>query len=1154
MDGKEAKWADIDDDEDDWAPETIEWNDGTKITLSHTDSAAVLAEEQAAAQALKERQEEQNRAKMPPPKSTSTVGPNATVLRLGAGGTPRTGGLVLKNPSDKPTLVAKPSAPAPVRSPWAQLPPVDKVPPIPINPTAQSPASRFQQPDSHGPEGTSTPTSAAMEIAADSFTRTRRDSPNGGPGQLYNSQSGQYETVSAPRRSSMRKDQNFRPPSLLQRPQHNDQHGPAEPSAAFQTHRGHQQEATLWNRRTSSTVSGDSSTPGRRASMSKGSDIPRIPHELLQQRRESQPLQSPLTPGPGQGRFSQENAATSQPSPQTNALSVEANTSTSPQQSKPLPYGASTASRTLNDVAAQKQLMREKRELAVKRKKEEEEKGEAEKRERIRIKMEALGLPPLTEKKELEKVIPLTKVVDHREPEKPMIEPTGTESKESNEEKIQPSTMSPAVPAPAPRSPPKPPVLDTSGAPKQYGLIKMHGPALSNGVQPSGERQVPDASKPLGPAHQRAPSSSEVSGEEIQAASQLKINGDISSKRLDSQVPSSPETRNQDLFKVPRQQQPWKNIQNDPDPYTGWNSAGMTTHSTPGGNLWGPPTNFKSLGNGTFDRSVQRPQSRQPPYQEHYMQPPPQPIGPPKHLQRPRESPEPSRTPDPISAAPIAEDFQTIPTFPSSEAPRAPPISRGSMKSQSNSSENLLAVRPQPSPAAQTQPEVEVQRPLRSQEPPRSALAAWSNFHITSAREEAEKNRQDAQEYAARLAEEAKSGVRHEPQVPVMNETWRQVKIDDEAGRRQVVSVAKNLHGQMPSQQVNKEASNSPFATASGTIVGAGRGSRFFPGAGQGIQAQALRAVSYPSGFIRQGSPPPPDSPDHPAYYRDQLRPLVNLPYLKPKPTVRLPPSFATPVHSPVMADVQIVPLRAVSQPLVNNPSWQDRFRGLLGGKRPSPEKKSTYAMEFSATTKVPLDVPTVQTSTAVSLPQKEDERIEVQDNGEIFSRLIEEEEALFENREFGSLITVLIPTEVPSAVGRKSGKIQNKEPVQAIDAESIKYLQEKGVGLSTGSVIYVKISGMEMRKPKTMRRSKGYGPNQGPQRNNTRQAPVNLKGGRGYKQRDSSGSYGAPPKSAHQNNNQRTPMPNGVNPQTRTPFGKHNPNWGLNQRVANPV
>ncbi|RQM05717.1 hypothetical protein DH86_00003580, partial [Scytalidium sp. 3C] len=41
--GKQANWADIDDDDDDWAPETIEWTDGTKITLPHTEEPPASA-------------------------------------------------------------------------------------------------------------------------------------------------------------------------------------------------------------------------------------------------------------------------------------------------------------------------------------------------------------------------------------------------------------------------------------------------------------------------------------------------------------------------------------------------------------------------------------------------------------------------------------------------------------------------------------------------------------------------------------------------------------------------------------------------------------------------------------------------------------------------------------------------------------------------------------------------------------------------------------------------------------------------------------------------------------------------------------------------------------------------------------------------------
>ena len=1159
-DGKEAKWADIDDDEDDWAPETIEWNDGTKITLSHNDPAAVRAEEQAAALALKEQEEEENKAKMAPPKPTTTVGPNATVLRLGSSGPPRTVGLVLKNPSDKPTLVAKPPAPALVRSPWAQLPPVDKVPPVPINPPAQSSVPKAQPADSHGSDGTSTPTSTAMEIAADSFTRTRRDVQNGSHGQLYNSQSGQYETVNAPRRSSMRKEQNFRPPSLLQRPTNNEQQGPAEPSAAFQTHRsGGQQDGSSWNRRTSSNMSGDSGPQGRRASMSKGTDVPRIPLEFLEQRRESQPLQSPSTPGPGQGRFSQQGTAPApvqalQPSPQpiaqmTSQQPIDANTSTSIVQAKPMPYGSSAVSRTQNDVAAQKLLMREKRELAVKRKKDEEEKEEAERKERIRVKMEKLGLPPLVEKRESEKTVPEEKKAESKEMEATKVETTDVGLKGAKPENPQTLTQATEVSASTPLSPPKPPVLDASGAPKQYGLMKMHGPALSNGIQPISERHITDTQKSAGPNQLLMPPGHEASVKKYQSPSPPKANGDISNKQVDPHITPSPKAQNQDLFKTPRSQ-PWKSIQNDADSFTSWNGAGMTTHSSPVGNLWGPPTNFKSLGNGTFDRSVQRPQSRQPQYQDHYMQPPPQPIGPPKHLQRPRESPEPARVQDIISPAPIAEDFQTIPTFPSSDAPATSFINRGNMTSQNGSSETP-ALSSQTIPEKPAKPEGDGERPIRS-----AALAAWGNFHLSAAREEAEKSRQAAQEHAARLAEEARTGIRHEPQLPVMNETWRQVKADDQIGRRQIIGVSKN-HGAIPDQQVSGDVRTAPFTNQTNATVaaGVGRGSRFFPGPGQGVQAQPQRVVSQPVGFNRPASPPPPESANHPAYIRTQQRPLVNLPFPKlPKPTVRLPPS-ATPAYSPVVAEVPIVPLRAVSQPLVNNPSWQDRFNGLLGVKKPSPDKKFASVAEFSATTKVPLEVPTVQASAAVSLPAKEEETIELLGSAEVTSKATEDEEALFENRAFGSLPTVLIPSSAPEAVPRKNGKVQSRglPRTKEVDPESVKNLEDKETEFSSGIVIFIKLIGMDGRKSKTLPRLKGYAPNQNAPRNN-RHPPTNSKPGKGYKPRESSGSYNAPQKPTQPNTTQRNFMPNGVNAQSRSQFGKPNPNWGPSQRVANPV
>lgn len=1164
-DGKEAKWADIDDDEDDWAPETIEWNDGTKITLSHTDSAAVLAEEQAAALMLKEQQEEQNRAKMPPPKPATTVGPNATVLRLGSGGPPRTGGLLLKNPSDKPTLVAKPPAPTPVRSPWAQLPPIDKISPVPINPPAQPSAPRSQPPDPSGPESTGTPTSTTMEIAADSFTRTRRDTQSGSHGQLYNSQSGQYETVNPPRRGSMRKDQNFRPPSLLQRPSPNEHHGPAEPSSAFQTHRSFsQQEATMWNRRASSTMSGDSGPHGRRASMTKGSDIATIPQELLQQRRESQPLQSPSSPSPGQAKFLQETGPI-QPSqqqsatPPTAAISlphvVEGNTTKAVLPSKPVTYGSLAASRTEDDVAAQRELMREKRALAIKRKKEEEQREALEKQERVRLnmlKLERLGISPLEEKKEAEKVTldkkePGATASAKKEADSKAVDIKNAESADNESKVAQPEKqkgLNQTMEVAAPRSPPKPPVLDASGTPKQYGLMKMHGPALANGVLPSIERHAADPPKVVVTNQQGAPSSLEASNKGGQpTTSSPKTNGDTIEK-VESRAPPSPEARNQDLFKAPRQQH-WKGIQNDADPYTTWNGTGMTTHSSQVGSLWALPTNFKALGNGTFDRSVQRPQPRQP-FQEHY--PTPQPIGPPKHLQRPRESPEPSRAPDLMNQISAAEDSQTVPSYPSSDAVASSLISRGNAASQMINSEKADLASP-PIPITQPKLEIVAERPSRSQDQ-RSSLAAWGNFHATAAREDAEKNRQAAQEKAARLAEEARTGIR-EPQGPILNETWRQVVVNDTDGKRQVVNSSRSVHDPMAEPQLNGDIRNSPFAIPQNIAMGggAGRGSRFFPG---GLPPQPHNLASLALGIHRVASPPPPDSSHHPAYFRDQQRPLVNLP--SPKPTVRLPPPSAIPVQPAVIVNIPIVPLRPVPQPKANNAEWQDRFNGLFGVKKPSPEKKFAHVAEFSVTTKVPLEAPTIQISAAVSLPVRDEDILEQIDDGEVISKATEDEEALFENREFGSLPTVLLPKNQPQAIQPKASKIQNRglARTKEIDPESVKNFEEKESEPSNTTVIFIKLAGMGTRKSKALPRAKNYGSNQGPPRNN-RHPTTNPKLGKSYKPRESSGSYSSPQKPVQQNNTPRNALPNGVTSQPRSQFGKQNLNWA-NQRVANAV
>ena len=81
--------------------------------------------------------------------------------------------------------------------------------------------------------------------------------------------------------------------------------------------------------------------------------------------------------------------------------------------------------------------------------------------------------------------------------------------------------------------------------------------------------------------------------------------------------------------------------------------------------------------------------------------------------------------------------------------------------------------------------------PTREQDQKRFKLAMWENFQATSERDNAEECRRIAAKDAERLAEESRTGIRYELELPTMNETWRQVKVDDQANQRKVVNVKK---------------------------------------------------------------------------------------------------------------------------------------------------------------------------------------------------------------------------------------------------------------------------------------------------------------------------------------------------------------------------
>ncbi|TVY78506.1 hypothetical protein LSUE1_G006165 [Lachnellula suecica] len=404
--GKEKNWADIDDDDDDWAPETIEWTDGTKITLPQADEVPVPVPEPipAPVAVLKDvKPAEVPKSKSPAPVLQS-VSPTVKPSGFGSG----RAGLILKGASEKPTLVAKPPGPpTPVKSPWASIPVVEKVSPaaIEIPQTQQPPQNRFSQREPHGFQAMPPP--PAKEIAADDFSRSWRDGNNNTSRELYNSQSGRYEPVNDNRRGSVRSDAHSRQPAVLQRPSQDG--GPAEPSAAFQTHRATGQDGSYGRRRTSSNVSGGSGHFARR--MSRGHEMP-PPHDMLNMRRGSlaavsdEPSSprnfSPSDQQQGQGQRGFQNQPWQRASP---AISHPSPQSVHGQVVPPGPVSADGQSAPNSAIPSddqvfkeQKQRMLKARELAIKRRQEEEAKEEAARKERIRIKLEAMGPAPDSKK------------------------------------------------------------------------------------------------------------------------------------------------------------------------------------------------------------------------------------------------------------------------------------------------------------------------------------------------------------------------------------------------------------------------------------------------------------------------------------------------------------------------------------------------------------------------------------------------------------------------------------------------------------------------------------------------------------------------------------------------------------------------------------
>ncbi|EAW11226.1 uncharacterized protein ACLA_089180 [Aspergillus clavatus NRRL 1] len=1064
--GTEAKWADIDDDEDDWAPETIEWTDGTKTSLAHTETAhptgqdpKALTETKISPPAL-----EPVPIKEAPkvvPKSTTIIGPNPTVLRLGANAErqAKSATVLSKGPNDKPSSASTSPAPPPAKSPWAQLPPVEKVspvmPPVQVYTPGHPPVK-----DSHvseAPSGIIPP----KEIAADDFNRTWRETQSGATRELFNSRSGRYEPVPEVRKAPWRHEQSFRPSTLLQRPTQGEQAGPAEPSPAFQTHRSSGHDSGHWTRRrTSSNVSGGSGSFGRRMSIGR----PDAPQRMFETRRGSQvngnidpsllhkeqlPSKEAPVRGLSPGRHGPASAARPSHGPAGPQQDISVNDSHMSNQqpsASPVPEAVDTAVLAPQEdpVAMQERIMKEKRLEARQRRLEQEEKEEAAKRERIRQKLEALGPAP----------------------EKP--KPKRKESLDTSKAEVNASLAA----AQASHSPPKPPVPEPTGEPKQYGMMKVHHPdAVKKLVAANEKERIVEKPAPIANAR-RAPSPAREPKHDAAMVSGPPQLADSQQSRVSDKLSES---------RTEESSSQWKSNLDVSSSYSPWSAntkLGAAASSI--ANPWKPLSNDKTLGNGIFDQALGGFPPRDISLRGHLgLDQPPMPHG-------PQPFTAPTRP---------TQETTTIPSLPSPEVRHVPfdpmhPI-----------------VRPGPIGPPSTQ------QPHWQQEPHVTSTAAWNNFHTVAAKREAEENE--------KLLSDMNT-VREGQSLQVsFNETWRQVRAGDQNGQRQVIGVQRStentgaISSHLPG--FDHPVSTLPFAdTHARPLVNVpARSSRFFPQATEQFKRPAYEEEDQ----IRSPSPPPPEElSNHPVYTGDSNRPLVHLP--APKPIVKLPPKFVAPPPPPpppTFASMVAAPPRAPPQPISTATSWQEKINCLFG-KKTVPEKKNALAV--TSASKEPLDVQLHIAAVSVSLPHHI-ENVILTGDGVASAQQVEETEEIFEDREAGSLPVVRVPNNAPPAAWHAAPppsqsrlRVKNLKPMQVHSIEPYLFgisdkdspgslrvsIRFPGTIAAKTMTLPKKIGGQSSRQrgPSTFKPRKGTKPREGSGNSNPKKTTSSQQNGSG--------------------------------------------------------
>jgi hypothetical protein len=891
--GKESKWADIDDDEEDWAPEAVVWMDGTKSTLTPADAAPQQKEQKSDEETPSEKPTEAVKPTLI--KRPTESGPQRTILKPGimAQQAKQQNGSAGTPTSEKPSLKAKSPAPAPAKSPWAQLPPVEAI--SPIHPPVQQQQMHLQ---SHrlptqdaraydDPAALAQP--PAREIAADTFDRSWREG-EGAPRELFNSTSGRYEPAPEGRRSSVRPDPYGRKPSVLQRPMHG---APAEPSAAFQSRSSSQMDGS-WGRRRGSSVS-QGSASARRMSVTRP-DMPPPSEE----RRRSTVVGHDMRQDGLRPQFAQQSAWDQQMPPR-------------PEQD------AEPAVAAEDPVKVQERVMREKREEAKRRRKEEEERVEKERQERLKAKLAALEGAGKS-RKEREAEAAAQKEAHAR----PSLTETSAPAQKSGTQLERPAA--PAKPAEA---------------------SATVGPALEEQSLPTAPSQQPTDNLPL-PLPKPIPtglsehSERPISSDEQRQPARAHLSPGAATRPPFGQQPYKATS----AYSSPgdRKQQPYRSTLTSNDAFQGWGS------SAPNGNVWSTP----GLGNGIFDKNSSF--APIPMSQQTSLPPPPgmsriSPNGfgqdtsspslqnqqvteqqrafPPPGIDARAESGWGAPRTNGVSPAPGFErpNHPPGPIAPPSRAQQQPqPVQRPSAISAWNNAASRL-------PQEYAAEAAAAERKKQEETVPRELPTIKDTFRQTSAGQKLGAPRKYGQaEYtihdgqgsrAVSTLSPAPPSTQTQPNGPVPtasphNDAWRQpantVKIPDGSENP--------AHGGLPDRLP-------PIGTPSQ----------------QQVRPATYRGqVHYPTGPLptmpplNTDTPPPPETTSHPVY-GETYRPNVKLP--TPSPRVRLPPGPTSPVQTPQMTGIYARPMmpqrpiqvwgsQGAARPIAMTEDWQARFNGLF--------------------------------------------------------------------------------------------------------------------------------------------------------------------------------------------------------------------------------